>query len=135
MGNIFSLDLLPILSRKKKVMLMFFLISKWSFGYSQNDFTFFRRWYVQPKSIIVCDDIPMETVRHAVEFGCYYEIIDCDLSIEVSSSCESHFIDGYILVMRAINMDIEKYYAMTYHNHKTSAARIEMNLKEKTTMS
>ena len=110
---------------------MFFLISKLSFAYSQNDFTFFRRWDVQPKSIIVCDDIPTETVQQAVDFWRYYEIIDYDLQIEVSPSCDSHFIDGYILVMRAINMDLEKYYAMTYHNHKTSAARIEMDLKEK----
>ena len=110
---------------------MFFFISKFSFAYSQDDFTFFRRWDIQPKSIIVCDDIPLETVQLAVDFWRYYEIINYDIPIEVSSSCDSHFIDGHISVMRPINMDILKYFAMTYHNHKTTAARIGLDLKEK----
>ena len=110
---------------------MFFFLSKLSFAYSQNDFTFFHRWDVQPKSIIVCDNIPTETVQQAVDFWRYYEIIDYMPPIEPSPSCDSHFVDGYILVMRAINMDIEKNYAMTYHNHEGTAARIEIDFKEK----
>ena len=87
---------------------MFFFLSKLSFAYSQNDFSFIHTWDKPPKSIILCDDISSEAVQLAVEFWRYYEIIDHVLPIEYSSSCDSYFIDGHILVRGAFSMDIEK---------------------------
>ena len=93
--------------------------------------SFFRRSNTRPTSIIIWDDIPMKTVQQAVNFWCYYWIIDYDLPIDVSPTCDSHFIDGYLSVMQVANMDVEKYYAITYHNHKTSAAELKWLSKNK----
>jgi hypothetical protein len=101
-------------------------------AYTKKDFTYLKLWKERPKVVELCSDFPApkDMVEEAIDFWVDSGIIDYKLEVVEVHNCDDEFHAGTIMITKQRTFDIEKYYAMAYHDAKgydIFAARIEVD--------
>jgi len=106
------------------------------FAYDKSDFFYISHWENKPLVIENCSDIDIknEDIKYALDFWKNSGILNFSIEIKEVKNCDKDFQEGSIILTAHKSFDIQKYYAMTYHNksidNKIRSSRIEIDPKQ-----